>query len=213
MHADQELLDAVQHAISQGTILWEEKVDGANIGLHFDGDRGDLTLRNRENHLKKGYLKNTPAKLQFRPLWNWIYANKEKFSNLTKLCQGETPFVYAEWLYAWHTVPYDALPDLMIPFDLVLEDKFVDPFRARALLEEAGFTVAPRLNVPDLGSIPDWANQPTPFSTQGIIREGVYGKMGDGVWLTGRVKHVRESFQSRKDFNTTGLTRNQVSSK
>lgn len=48
----------------------QEKVDGANCGISwFDGP----ILRNRKHVLRKGFEKDTPAKKQFVPAWNWLH--------------------------------------------------------------------------------------------------------------------------------------------
>jgi hypothetical protein len=49
-----------------------EKVDGANCAVMLDDD-GEFLVRNKDHILKKGFLKKeTPAKMQFRRLWNWV---------------------------------------------------------------------------------------------------------------------------------------------
>src|SRR4051812_14268175 len=52
----------------------EEKVDGANCGMALID--GEVVIRNRSHILKKGYVKDTAAKTQFRSAWNWFYENK-----------------------------------------------------------------------------------------------------------------------------------------
>src|ERR1041385_4373870 len=80
--ADEE---AIRIIYDTNRVVVQEKLDGANLRICFDGHTEPL-VGNREHTLKKGYVKkNTPAKLQFRPVWNWIYENKNLFSNLTFL--------------------------------------------------------------------------------------------------------------------------------
>jgi atypical dual specificity phosphatase len=186
--------------LQASTIDITEKVDGSSVRVLYDG-KGDLLLGNREHILKKGYLKDTPAKLQFRPLWGWVYEHRKNFAKLTKAL-GETPIVYAEWMLAFHTIRYTRLPDYFIPFDLMLEGKFMDPTLAREALLEAGFTPPPGLPSDAVVQGPSrWSDEP---------REGIYFKLGDGVNLLSRFKEVRPDFRPRKDFNETKLSFNQL---
>ena len=61
----------------------EEKIDGACVGIRHTGD--EPIIRNREHILRKGYLKDTPAKMQFRPLWGYYYEHRENFAALNTL--------------------------------------------------------------------------------------------------------------------------------
>lgn len=67
-HDDIELESPVEFPLE----CWiQEKVDGANMGVSWTSGP---VLRNRNHILKKGYIeKDTPAKLQFRPAWNWLH--------------------------------------------------------------------------------------------------------------------------------------------
>lgn len=189
-------------------VLLQEKIDGANVGIHYDG-KGEVTLRNRDHHLKKGYQKKeTPSKLQFRPLWGWIYDHRVAFKRLSDALDGYTPIVYAEWLFAQHTIAYDLLPDLLLPFDLLtVPGHFMDPFAARDMLVDAGFCTPPELPMMDIHEL---ANQPSRYSSKEVPMEGVYAKIGNGIRLTHRVKFVRPTFKSRDDFTTTELAKNKV---
>ena len=56
---------------SHQRVLVEEKIDGSCVGIHHTGK--EPIIRNRTHILRKGYEKDTTAKLQFRPLWGWYY--------------------------------------------------------------------------------------------------------------------------------------------
>lgn len=206
---DESVADDV---LSDLTLVAEEKLDGANCRVMYDGVEPPL-VGNREHVLKKGYVKKeTPAKLQFRPLWNWVHDNWRSFRELAAML-GETPVVYGEWLHAQHTVRYDALPSKFAALDLFMSDgTFMDRMQSRQLLNDAGFTLPPLLGRPrtlaELDALAnaqsDWGHEP---------REGVYMKTGDGRVLTGRYKYVRKGFSPRKDFNETGLLLNSLASR
>ena len=141
-------------------ITYEEKLDGANVRIHFNGE-DEPVVGNREKVLNKGYVrKDTPAKMQFRPLWTWVYDHRDNFRALTKAL-GHTPTVFGEWLYARHTIRYNRLPALFVPFDIRAyvgdrrtpgfglpdphEDAFLPSDETRQVLTDCGFAVPPLL--------------------------------------------------------------------
>ena len=55
-----------------GTLVVEEKMDGANMGLAVINDMP--YVRNRNHVLRKGYsARKTPAQQQFGRVWTWLY--------------------------------------------------------------------------------------------------------------------------------------------
>lgn len=182
-----------------GGICLEEKLDGANVRILWDGV-GEPIVGNRDKILSKGYLKDTTAKRQFRPLWGWVYENREKFAGLRQKCGPHV--LYGEWLYAKHTIGYDRLPDLFVGFDLLNQSTgaFVDPWVCRSILMDCGFAVPPlKSGIEDAPSA--WGPE---------LAEGTYVKIGDGFGTVGRFKVVRSTFSPREDFNETELIRNVV---
>lgn len=191
------------------TLVIEEKLDGANVRVMFNGKDPPL-VGNREHVLKKGYIKReTPAKLQFRPLWNWVYDHRDAFKRLTRDV-GENAIVYGEWLHAQHTVRYDALPTRFAALDILLEDGFMDRRDSRKYLERNGFTLPPIYDVrmPTIEILDALARGKSMWGAEPM--EGLYLRTGDGVHVTGRYKYVRTGFKPRKDFNETGLVLNRV---
>ncbi len=183
-----------------------EKVDGANCAMTiYDGE---VLIRNRNHILKKGYLKDTPAKKQFRPAWGWFYENKEKFEKL----KGYS--VYGEWMWVVHGLKYDKLPSWFMAYELYDQEnqKYLDPFVAAKMFDYAGFCTVPVLH---RGKITDWsqleklANSPTQFTTN-ALREGICIKIGDGRFLTHRFKLVREGFVQGGLWNEKELTKNKL---
>lgn len=203
VEASQSQLDLLN---SSTRICIEEKIDGSNTRIRYNG-KDELIVGNREHVLHKGYIKKaTPSKLQYRPLWNWIYDHREAFAKLTKLI-GDTPAIYAEWMYAYHSIRYNRLPAFLIIFDLMVEDQFLDPFITRGLVAEAGLW-SPPLHSTNPQSLRSEIESPSAWSNE--IKEGLYIKCGDGRYTTARFKLVRDSFIPRKDFNETELSFNEV---
>lgn len=185
---------------------FEEKLDGANVRVQWND--GEPVVGNRDHVLKKGYVKKeTPSKLQFRPLWTWIHDNRKCFERLER-AMGDV-VVFGEWLHAQHTCFYDALPSPFVAIDLWSEGAFVDPFVTRETLFQAGFMLPPLLPSPaDEKQLLVLANRKSTWSSE--LAEGVYVKVGDGVIMTERFKLVRTGFVPRADFNDVAMRLNVV---
>jgi hypothetical protein len=89
-------------------IVIEEKVDGANCGISFGPER-ELRLQSRGHYLEGG-----PREGQFDLLKTWASSHSHHFWEML----GERYVMYGEWLYAKHTVYYDALPHYFLEFDI-----------------------------------------------------------------------------------------------
>jgi hypothetical protein len=131
-HGDEDL-DAVPFRALLGRhVVVEEKLDGANAGLRFDA-AGRLHLQSRGHFLTGG-----PREKHFNLLKPWAMTLAgELFDRL-----GDRFALYGEWLYAKHTVYYDALPHYFFEFDVydLHTETFLSTPRRRELL--AGLPVA-----------------------------------------------------------------------
>jgi len=188
-------------------IYVEEKVDGANCGMMLFED--NPIIRNRDHILKKGYLKETPAKQQFRPLWNWFYDNKTKFEKLNSEF-GRPVGVYGEWLFAVHGIIYDQLPSHFLAFDIYDPEarSYLDTASTRRLLEKTGFPLVPLLKKGKIESYEElelFCKEPSTFSTE--KREGVYIKQSDGETITKRFKMLRPDYKQGFRWNQDKLNK------
>ncbi|MFT3836547.1 MAG: RNA ligase family protein [Myxococcaceae bacterium] len=107
-------------------VVVEEKLDGANSALSFDAS-GKLWLQSRGHFLGGGFRER-----HFDLLKRWATAHQAAlFERL-----GERYVVYGEWLYAKHTVFYDALPHYFLEFDVFDRQlrRFLSTARRRELL-------------------------------------------------------------------------------
>jgi hypothetical protein len=104
----------------------EEKLDGANTGLSFDA-RGELLLQSRGHYLRGGGNER-----QFSILKSWAHAR----STQLREALGDRYLVYGEWLFAKHTIFYDALPHYFLEFDVLERSSgdFLSTDRRRELL-------------------------------------------------------------------------------
>ncbi|MBE7452533.1 MAG: RNA ligase family protein [Kofleriaceae bacterium] len=110
-------------------VVIEEKLDGANAGIAEDG-LGGVRLQSRGHVLTGG-----PRERHFDLFKRWAGAHA---ALLTRLCAGGLT-IYGEWLYAKHTIFYDALPHYFLEFDVRDPDGvFWSTERRRAHLAACG---------------------------------------------------------------------------
>jgi hypothetical protein len=195
-------------------VVIEEKMDGANCGVSFDADLS-LLLQSRGHFLTGG-----PRERQFDLLKQWAGALTDRLLDVL----GDRYVMYGEWLYAKHTVYYDALPHYFMEFDILdtTTDTFLDTPRRAELL--TGLPVTP-VKVLYEGEFPgENALQtligPSYFITKDAptrlrddvtrlgwdveravrqtdlsgVMEGLYVKVEEGGAVTGRYKFVRSEF-------------------
>ena len=114
-------------------IVVEEKLDGANAAISFDAG-GELRLQSRGHYLTGG-----PREKQFGPFKAWAAGMRYRLWPVL----GDRFILYGEWLYAKHTVFYDALPHYFMEFDILDTEGggFLSTERRRELL--AGLPVSP----------------------------------------------------------------------
>ncbi len=106
---DEDLAQAPFARLRGRHLVVEEKLDGANSGISFGPD-GQLRLQSRGHYLTGG-----PRERQFALLKSWAAALAPRLWPVL----GERFVLYGEWLYAKHTVFYDALPHYFCEFDVL----------------------------------------------------------------------------------------------
>ena len=105
---DEDLRQIPFNNIKGKYIVIEEKVDGANTAISFD-DEGNLLLQSRGHYLTGGYRER-----HYNLFKQWASIHKEMLYSVL----GCRYIMYGEWLYAKHTVYYDALPHYFLEFDI-----------------------------------------------------------------------------------------------
>ena len=125
---DEDLSQVPFDAILGKNIVIEEKIDGANSAISFD-DTGKLLLQSRGHYLRGGY-----SERHFDLLKQWANTHRALFYAVL----GCRYIMYGEWMYAKHTVFYDALPDYFMEFDIYDRERevFLDTDARRALTEQ-----------------------------------------------------------------------------
>lgn len=141
---DEELQIIPFRWLAGRNLVVEEKLDGANCGVSFGVD-GRLLLQSRGHYLLGG-----PREGQWSLFKAWAGRYQAELWDLL----GERYIMYGEWLYAKHTLFYNALPHYFLEFDIydTAGDAFLDLARRQQLLRRAPFVVS----VPTLheGSLP-----------------------------------------------------------
>lgn len=138
---DEDLDGVPLDSLQGGSVVVEEKVDGANAGICFDQE-GQLWLQSRGHFLTGG-----PRERHFALFKSWAQAHRQSLFELL----GSRYLMYGEWLYAKHTIFYDRLPHYFLEFDLWDRERrvFLDtPSRSRVLQG------SPILSVPVLSQGP-----------------------------------------------------------
>jgi atypical dual specificity phosphatase len=111
------------------TVVVEEKVDGANLGISLDSS-GAFRVQNRSHYV------NSKSHAQFKKLDKWLDDHYEGLSTVldAKSSQPGRWILYGEWLFAKHSIYYTTLPDLFLAFDLF--DTETSNFLSREVLSE-----------------------------------------------------------------------------
>lgn len=136
---DADLAQVPFEAVRGVNLVVEEKLDGANTGISFTAD-GRARLQSRGHYLTGG-----PRERQFDPLKSWAATAGPVLWPVL----GDRYVLYGEWLYAKHTVFYDALPHYFCEFDILdlHTGTFLSTPRRTALLAGTPVVSVPVLHI------------------------------------------------------------------
>jgi hypothetical protein len=211
---DHDLAQAPFESVRGRHLVVEEKLDGANAAISFDAE-GRLLLQSRGHYLTGG-----PRERQFALFKSWAATVADRLRPVLR----DRFVVYGEWLYAKHTVFYDALPHYFCEFDVLnlRTREFLATPQRRELLAGLPLTSVPVLragvfeSVADLTALvgpsvcrtPAWRQnlraaaadagvdpqQAAADSDEADEMEGLYVKVEEDGRVVGRYKWVRPSF-------------------
>jgi hypothetical protein len=186
----------------------QEKLDGANMGVSWTSGP---VIRNRNHILKKGYIETeTPAKLQFRPAWNWIHQHGEDIRNISKELMSPIT-IYGEWMWAKHSLEYDKLTDWFLAYDIYLveEGKFLSPDSFQNIISKTNiqFIESEKVTFNNINDVIKWSEKKSNYRSG--IREGIVVKTSTGDYLDDSFKVVNKHFNRREDFNNE-LIKNKI---
>ena len=121
-------------------IVVEEKLDGANAALSFGAD-GRLLLQSRGHYLQ--VAQRGGRERQFNAFKQWAGAHEARLLSLLE----DHYLMYGEWMYAKHSLFYDALPHWFCEFDIWDREAgcFLDTPARHALLQSVPVVSAPVL--------------------------------------------------------------------
>jgi len=181
---DKVMTESDRNDFLRNEIVVEEKVDGANLGISFDGS-GDIRAQNRGAYLSR-YRSG-----QWKKLREWLDLKTDAlFEVLT-----DRFILYGEWCYARHSVAYDHLPDWFLAFDIL--DKKTQQFltcrRRDAMLAGAGIFSVP-LIAQGLFSLSELRQMLSVSRLGTQLAEGLYLRREEDGWLQQRAKLVRPEF-------------------
>lgn len=106
---DEDLRVAGFDVLRGRNLVVEEKVDGANAAISFDAE-GALKLQSRGHYLTGGGRER-----HFDLFKRFAHGLRDRFWPAL----GDRYIVYGEWVYAKHTIFYDALPHYFLEFDVL----------------------------------------------------------------------------------------------
>ena len=182
---DEDLSQVPFSAVRGRRLVVEEKCDGANSAVSFGKD-GELLLQSRGHYLTGGYRER-----HYQLMKKWAAAHRNAFYGVL----GSRYIMYGEWVYAKHTVYYDALPHYFLEFDILDRETgvFLDTGTRRRMLSGL-----PVVSVPVLG-------EGEFRGMEELLRmmEGLYIKVEEDGRVTDRMKYVRAAFLQCVDFSET----------
>ena len=211
---DEDLSQISFSKIKGKYLVIEEKVDGANSAISFSKD-GKLLLQSRGHYLTGGYRER-----HYNLFKQWANAHKDELYNVL----GNKYIMFGEWLYAKHSIYYDALPHYFLEFDIYDKDRqvFLDTKSRRELLKDLPIYSVPVLtsgtfsNMNDIlkylgnsnyitnnhienlynESIKQNVDPETQIkqTDNSMIMEGLYIKVEENGIVVDRMKYVRYSF-------------------
>ena len=214
---DEDLSQIRFSEIAGRHLVVEEKCDGANAAISFS-DEGEMFLQSRGHYLTGGYRER-----HFNLMKQWASVHRDAFYQVL----GSRYLMYGEWMYAKHTVFYDALPHYFLEFDIYdrTQGIFLDTPSRRKLTEKLPIVSVPVLSegvfskqqqLLDLIGPSNYikeghaeclqrlsqelgldAGQQCAETDLSTMMEGLYLKIEEGGQVAARLKYVRASFLQR----------------
>ena len=220
---DEDLSQIRFESIKGKYLVIEEKVDGANSAISFSED-GELLLQSRGHYLTGGYRER-----HYNFMKQWANYHRDIFFEIL----GTRYIMYGEWLYAKHTIFYDALPNYFLEFDIMDRETgiFLDtparhkllkgsPVKSVPVLGEGSYTsekeILKLIGPSKYITVNQRENLYNAAVKLGLdperslkdtdlsgLMEGLYIKVEENGRVVDRMKFVRAEFLQRVDFSET----------
>ena len=184
IRGDKVLSETERSEFLQHSLVVEEKVDGANLGISFDSE-GNIRSQNRGAYL------HLPGSGQWQKLGDWL---APRIDTLFELLTDRL-ILFGEWCYAQHSVFYDRLPDWYLGFDVYDKQfgRFLSSERRDALLREMCIAQVPVLASGHF-AYPEIQKFLLTSKLSDQPAEGIYLRFDQDDWLAQRAKLVRPAF-------------------
>lgn len=180
----------------------QEKLDGANVGIHFRNENS-IVLQKHSGIIEKR------EKAQYNVFRMWAYENMPLLWNLL-----HTKYVlFGEWLWNTHAVFYSKLPAYFIAYDLLEKEteKFLSYDRLKDILG-GSLPIVPILFRGKIKNIEQLKALIKKSEFSDGIAEGVYVRFERGSYVIARCKLKRDTFVSgRTDFGKKSVTNRLIS--
>lgn len=173
-------------ALLSNSVLVEEKLDGANLGISIGPD-GQIKAQNRGQYLIE------PFTGQFSRLNSWLAQHQW----ILKDHLSPDWILFGEWCAAKHSLDYNSLPDWFLVFDVYdrKQQRFFSSQRRNELAQKLGLTCVPKLfegktNLAELKQLLDTAQSRYSSGPP----EGLIIRQQSEQWCEQRAKLVRADF-------------------
>ena len=177
---DEDLRQRPFSDIAGKYVVLEEKIDGANSAISFT-ENGELRLQSRGHFLTGGYRER-----HYDLMKQWDAVQKDKLYEVL----GHRYIMYGEWMYAKHSIYYDALPHYFMEFDVLDREsgKFLDTSSRHELLKEL-----PICHVP-------------------VLASGIFSNMDEILKYLGNSKYITANHieHLREDAEKLGLDEDKI---
>lgn len=184
--------------IADPSLIIEEKVDGTNVGIHFDRE-GELVLQCR------GHLITEGMHPQYDLFKQWATVKRPMLRELLQ----DRYLLFGEWLYARHTIHYRQLPHYFFEFDIYDKEQsqFLTLPKRLNMLDGTGLQTVPVLHTgaiarSDLTKLIVASQFDSRFEHPDSGRwdnlmEGLYLRIEQSEVVVGRSKFVRIEFTEK----------------
>jgi hypothetical protein len=195
--ADDKRLSAKESTvfIEDESLIVEEKLDGTNVGIHFDDNR-QMILQCR------GHLITEGMHPQYDLFKQWAVV---KHPILEEILRSDL-ILFGEWLYARHSVHYRGLPHYFFEFDIYDKQNhtFLSFDRRMSILRGTNIPTVPVVHTGAVAKgnlakligpsqFDSHFENPTTRRADNLM-EGIYLRTeSDGI-VAGRAKYVRPEF-------------------
>jgi len=218
---DEDLSQVRFSAIAGRHLVLEEKVDGANSAISFDAE-GNMLLQSRGHYLTGGARER-----HYDLMKQWANVHLDRFWDVL----GCRYIMYGEWLYAKHSVYYDALPHYFLEFDILDREtgQYLDTHSRQELTCQMPICSVPILASGSFNTIEDIlshlglshyitsehlehlaetarrlgldAEQVCRQTETTSTMEGIYIKVEENGMVTDRLKFVRNTFLQTQEIS------------